>query len=148
MHCRPGEVLPPFPKPTHGDRASGLRFYNSVEEAIQHISPLDPLHYSKLPLDGPPRKPWKLLANCITRSGGNNQHPSGRPFTPRERCRLQGIKDDHKFIQGMKNPNGKTGLTINAQIGNAVPPPLAKAMYREISKSLRTTDRERQKTWK
>lgn len=73
-------------------------------------------------------------ARTITCSGGErNYHPSGRRgFTNREFACLQTFPLEHLF--GPKE--------VRKQIGNAVPPVLAKAIYREIIKSLRKTDEE------
>lgn len=66
-----------------------------------------------------------------TGGGGNNYHPSGkRGFTNREFACLQTFDTDYRF----------GGQEVRKQIGNAVPPLLAKALYREIIKSLKRTD--------
>lgn len=66
-----------------------------------------------------------------TGGGENNYHPSGkRGYTNREFACLQTFDVGHRF--------GKH--EVRKQIGNAVPPVLAKAVYREIIKSLRRTD--------
>ena len=74
------------------------------------------------------------LARTITCGGGEyNYHPSGtRPYTSREMALLQTFPLDFQF----------TGRFMRKQIGNAVPPLFAKAIYGEIVKSLRETDTE------
>ena len=54
-------------------------------------------------------------------SRGRYGHPlHDRPLTPREAARIQGFPDDFVFLG--------TRADIRSQIGNAVPPPLAKAV--------------------
>ena len=66
-----------------------------------------------------------------TGGGGGNYHPSGkRGFTNREFACLQTFDTDYRF--------GKQ--EVRKQIGNAVPPVLAKSIYRELIKSLKRTD--------
>lgn len=73
-------------------------------------------------------------ARTVTCSGGElNYHPSGRRgFTNREFACLQTFPMGYRF--GPRE--------IRKQIGNAVPPILARAIYREILRSLRKTDEE------
>ncbi|GAB1217295.1 hypothetical protein ATERTT37_006532 [Aspergillus terreus] len=73
-------------------------------------------------------------ARCITTGGGDgNYHPSGlRGYTNRELACLQTFPLDYQF--GARE--------VRKQIGNAVPPALAEALYREIIHSLWETDRE------
>lgn len=59
------------------------------------------------------------------RYGHPEQH---RAITPREAARLQGFPDDYKFL-GNK-------MEVRTQIGNAVPPPLAKAAGLAIIRAL------------
>lgn len=64
-----------------------------------------------------------------TPSNGRNSHPKlNRAITPREAARLQSFPDSFIFF------GNKT--SICRQIGNAVPPLLAKAIAEEISKGL------------
>jgi DNA (cytosine-5)-methyltransferase 1 len=79
---------------------------------------------------------------CPTITGGFDSFTRGRyghphhdrPLTPREAARLQGFPDSFVF-KG-------TRWDIRSQIGNAVPPPLAKAIGEEILRSLRIADGE------
>lgn len=74
---------------------------------------------------------------CPTITGGFDSFTRGRyghplhdrPLTPREAARIQGFPDDFEFAG--------TRADIRRQIGNAVPPPLAKAVGSEILRSLR-----------
>lgn len=80
----------------------------------------------------------RLLLNgqCPTITGGFDSFTRGRyghplydrPLTPREASRLQGFRDNYKFYG--------TRDDVRSQIGNAVPPPLAKAIGIEIGKTL------------
>lgn len=77
---------------------------------------------------------------CPTITGGFDSFTRGRyghplhdrPLTPREAARIQGFPDDFVFC-------GTRG-DIRSQIGNAVPPPLAEAVGREILCTLRAAD--------
>lgn len=71
--------------------------------------------------------------NTITCSGGETYHPSGlRPFSVPEFAALQGFPTHHLF----------TGSTARQtrQIGNAVPPVIAKVLYESIIKELEEAD--------
>lgn len=72
------------------------------------------------------------LKYTITCSGGvGNYHLSGkRNFTLRVFACLQGFPLEHKFA----------GNAVKRQIGNAVPPCAAKAIYEEIDKHLKKVD--------
>lgn len=77
---------------------------------------------------------------CPTITGGFDSFTRGRyghplqdrPLTPREAARLQGFPDEFVFCG--------TRADVRSQIGNAVPPPLAEAVGREIVRSLRIAD--------
>jgi len=77
---------------------------------------------------------------CPTITGGFDSFTRGRyghplqdrPLTPREAARLQGFPDEFVFCG--------TRADIRSQIGNAVPPPLAEAIGKEIMRSLRIAD--------
>ena len=83
---------------------------------------------------GVPYNADQPLRNCITTDGGKgNTHPSGnRSFTLQELACLAGFPPSHQFFG--------TETSIKKQIGNAVAPPLGKALYKEIVKSLRKSD--------
>lgn len=129
--ARPGETLPPFPAPTH------LHHPNTIADLISNLPPTnnDPLHIPKL--FSTPRAPYNAhgpvreIIACSPTPG--NYHPDGhRPFTVREFACLQTFPQNYRF----------TGCqtSVLRQIGNAVPPMAAKAIFQEIITSLKRTD--------
>jgi DNA (cytosine-5)-methyltransferase 1 len=113
----------------------------TINDAIKDIPDNAPNHDVQYLLDRWARS-WRSPydgrqpAKTLTCSGGEgNYHPSGwRAFTGREVACLQTFPMDFQFAD----------VNVRKQIGNAVPPALAKAMYQEIIASLRETDaRER-----
>ena len=73
----------------------------------------------------------KPLTSTITCGTGQSYHPSGtRKFTLREIACLQGFPLEHEF--------GNRG--VRKQIGNAVPPIVAKAFFETIVKHLKRVD--------
>lgn len=72
-----------------------------------------------------------ILPRAMTCSGGQNYHPSGlRDFTIREYASLQGFPLNHRFI----------GSYVKKQIGNAVPPSVAKILFEGIKSALDKAD--------
>lgn len=77
---------------------------------------------------------------CPTITGGFDSFTRGRyghplqdrPLTPREAARLQGFPDSYRFM-------GNRG-DVRSQIGNAVPPPLAKAIGEAVTTCLEVAD--------
>ena len=137
---RPGDCLPSFPKPTHGPPGSGLRPYVTIGDAISNIPPNATYHEiteAKF-RNGMRRLPYPSsnLALTLTCNGGrNNYHFSGgRHFTNRERACLQGFPTHYSWAD-----NRRTEVT--EQIGNAVPPIMAKRWFRSCKQSLDETDR-------
>ncbi|KAL4884000.1 S-adenosyl-L-methionine-dependent methyltransferase [Aspergillus karnatakaensis] len=131
----PGETLPTMPKPTHGLPGSGLRDLVTINQVISNI----PLGAPNHDIDGATRRGARKApfdgngqAHTITCGGGtNNYHPSGeRNFTRREAACLQTFPLSFRFGPA----------EISKQIGNAVPPALARAIYREVIKTLQETD--------
>ncbi|KAH8431413.1 DNA cytosine methyltransferase [Aspergillus melleus] len=128
----PGELLPQFPEPTHGPRELGLKPYTTINQTIARIPTRAPDHDTqaaypepKAPYDG------NRQAKTITCGGGESYHPSGRRrFTNRELACLQTFPLDFRFGR----------IEVRKQIGNAVPPVLARALYAEIIRSLQQTD--------
>lgn len=82
----------------------------------------------------PHRKPWdgsRILPRAITCHGGLNYHPSGmRDFTLAEYAALQGFPPNHRFERPY----------VKRQIGNAVPPCVAKTLFESIKGELERVD--------
>lgn len=81
--------------------------------------------------------PWDdstIIPNCITTGGANGRgHPSGRRgLTCREVASLQTFPHGHVF----------KGQGIRKQIGNAVPPLIAKLVFSEVKRHLEHVDAE------
>lgn len=80
------------------------------------------------------RMQWSAPSNVITSgctnvSKGRFVHPEqDRGISPREAAALQGFPDTYKFFGGMDS--------ISRQIGNAVPPPLAKVIAEMLKREL------------
>lgn len=135
--CSPGETLPPFPEATHGLPGSGLRDYVTINQVISRIPRGAPDHdvEGALQRSAIDRRPFNAnrQARTITCGGGENYHPSGRRgFTNREFACLQTFPMRFRF--GPRE--------VRKQIGNAVPPKLAEAIYRSVKASLQRTDEE------
>ncbi|MFL1484734.1 DNA cytosine methyltransferase [Marinobacter sp. LN3S78] len=83
------------------------------------------------------RLSWNSVCPTITGgfdsfSRGRYAHPDqDRSITPREAARLQGFSDDFRFLGNRAD--------VRRMIGNAVPPPLAKAAGQAIVRSLEST---------
>jgi DNA (cytosine-5)-methyltransferase 1 len=84
------------------------------------------------------RLEWDSQAPTLTKgfdsfTRGRYGHPKhDRPITAREAARLQGFPDDYAFV-------GNKG-DVRGQIGNAVPPPLAKAIGLKVRRALMIDD--------
>lgn len=133
----PGETLPAFPEPTHCRAEDCDRFphrskFTTVYDAIGRI-PHDFANHSPHLMTKlkKPRYSGNLpLRNTITCSGSVNYHPSGtRCFTVRELACLQGFPLEHRFLRGERR-----------QIGNAVPPIVAKVFFEQVVRALRMAD--------
>ena len=154
LEASPGEPLPEFPKPTHCDpdlldQHPDRRPWLTVNRAIAGIPRTTSMHnpppisrnptfvigatgdwLSKyLPYNG--NQP---MTSTITCAAGQSYHPSGqRDFTLREIACLQGFPLEHEFADHGK---GK----IRKQIGNAVPPIVAKVFFEQIVRALKNAD--------
>lgn len=121
----PGEKLPPFPKPTHGDPRRGLRPYVTARDVLSFLRPGMYLHdpRSTVPRDQAPWNPDEPLPWTITCDGGRNTFWDGkRTLTLRELAILQGFARDHKFQEP----------SIKKQIGNAFPSAVVKVFYAHL----------------
>ncbi|RDL36530.1 uncharacterized protein BP5553_05882 [Venustampulla echinocandica] len=135
----PGEILPRMPAATHADPRfplNGLKPYATVNEALATI-PLNAedhdLDRAKFALDKckDPYDGDNILPRAMTTSGGQNYHPGGkRDFTLREYAVLQGFPPAHVF----------KGKYIKKQIGNAVPPLVAKVLFESVKQQLEEAD--------
>ncbi|KAF1851662.1 S-adenosyl-L-methionine-dependent methyltransferase [Cucurbitaria berberidis CBS 394.84] len=118
-----GIPLPPFPSPIHGPTNSGLKRYVTIKDALQPLEQqafsfqrdtYHQPHLEKPILDREAFDPHVNLAKCITTSGGENVHHSGkRANTCRELAQFQGFPANFRF----------TGSATEAkkQCGNAWP---------------------------
>jgi len=126
-----------MPAPTHSeDEEDNLKPVVTVNRTLLKIPPNAPDHNPE-ELIFPDRrrmKPWDgnaILPRTMTTSGGQNYHPSGtRDFTLREYASLQGFPPNHIF----------KGSYVKKQIGNAVPPCVAKILFESIKKDLDEVD--------
>ncbi|RFU29375.1 hypothetical protein B7463_g6978, partial [Scytalidium lignicola] len=131
----PGEILPKMPPPTHSENGeNGLKPLVTVNETLRSIPQNAPDHHP----DAVPqysRRPWDanvILPRAMTCHGGQNYHPSGtRDLTHREYACLQGFPHNHVF----------RGSHKKRQIGNAVPPSIAKVLFESIKSQLDEADR-------
>ena len=126
-----------MPSPTHSENGDdGLEPFVTVNQTLSKIPPNASHHDPDLLMftDGRGMKPWdgnKILPRAMTTSGGQNYHPSGtRDFTLREYACLQGFPLNHMFL----------GSGIKKQIGNAVPPCVAKVLFKSIKRDLDEAD--------
>lgn len=131
-----------MPAATHSEHGTGsLKPFVSVRSALSTIPRADavrsdPLHDPSAVAFTPDKHqmPWdasKILPRAMTTSGGQNYHPSGkRDFTLREYATLQGFPPCHVF----------TGAYVKKQIGNAVPPCVAKVLFESIKRDLDAVD--------
>ncbi|CZR51525.1 uncharacterized protein PAC_01402 [Phialocephala subalpina] len=135
----PGEILPSMPYPTNAENpaiGSGLKPHRSVHSVLTTIpngtSDHDPLSVQFA--EDRRMHPWdssRILPRAMTTSGGQNYHPSGmRDFTLREYACLQGFPLNHVF----------RGNYVKKQIGNAVPPVVAKVLFESIRRDLDRAD--------
>ena len=147
-----------FPEPTYGDgRLPFITAGNALDAAMDaettatEIPALSPLATERLSYIQPGESVWDAMpqlpehlkikgsgfpssiyrrlsseepAYTVVGNGGGGtlmyHWRDDRPLSNRERARLQGFADDHVF-------HG-TSVDVRAQIGNAVPPPLARAI--------------------
>lgn len=144
MCCSPGEVLPRFPSPTHAQdpikrAVHHLAPLTTVNDVIKDLPPGDPHHdVERAQQSNGQRPPYDAnapLSRCITTSGGQNYHPSGRDFTLREYACLQGFPRRYQFVGGITD--------VKRQIGNAVPPSVGKIFLAEFKRALMEADNRR-----
>jgi len=133
-----------MPTATHSESGGDnppLKPFTPVQSALSTVprpNPLrpDPLHDPASVAFAPDKylTPWddsKIMPRAMTTSGGGNYHPSGkRDLTPREYATLQGFPQCHVF----------KGSYVKKQIGNSVPPCVAKVLFESIKKDLDAAD--------
>ena len=123
--------MPPIPKYTHSRYGgNGLMPFRSAQSALSSIPRNAANHEIPSRIHGS-YLPWDastILPCCITTAGPNGRgYPSGqRGLTCREVASLQTFPHEHVFL----------GQGIRKQIGNAVPPLLAKALAETIRATL------------
>ncbi|KAN0106830.1 S-adenosyl-L-methionine-dependent methyltransferase [Hyaloscypha variabilis] len=136
----PGEPLPQFPKFTHSANPDldGLKPYRTPCSVLRSI----PVGCDNHELTERQIKPQKnniyekwnphQIVPCITCNGeACTSHPSGkRGMTRRETAALQGFPHWFTFH----------GTELRVQIGNAVPPSIAKIVFKTVRKHLETVD--------
>lgn len=133
-----------MPSPTHLPGAVSIA---TVLDALKRANRESPLTHHNTSILFPRPKPAydpNTLAKTITCGGGpGNYHPSGlRQYTPREFAALQTFPLRYKF--GRTNDGKELSVTeLRTQIGNAVPPLVAKAIMESVVRSLRESDRKR-----
>lgn len=133
----PGEQLPIIPPVTHTkdtSRNPHLLPYTAAGSLINSV-PRDALNHDIESATFTQRRrswcPNGILPRAMTTSGGGNCHPSGlRNLTLREFAVLQGFPVDHRFA----------GTAIKKQIGNAVPPSMARILFTTARKALEKAD--------
>lgn len=127
--------MPPIPKYTHSRYGgNGLMPYRSAQSALSSIPRNAANHEIPSRIHGS-YLPWDastILPCCITTAGPNGRgHPSGqRGLTCREVASLQTFPHEHVFL----------GQGIRKQIGNAVPPQIAKLVFSCVRKHLERVD--------
>jgi DNA (cytosine-5)-methyltransferase 1 len=125
-----------MPAPTHSDSdTDGLKPLVTVNRTLASIPHNAPDHNpDALTFTNRRLRSWDgntILPRTMTTSGGQNYHPSGtRDFTLREYASLQGFPLNHVF----------RGTGVKKQIGNAVPPCVAKVLFESIKRDLDKAD--------
>lgn len=131
--CSPGETLPQVPAYTHSaNPQDGLKPLSSVLNILNRI-PRDAPNHDIESVSAKYRAPWNAhgIIPAITCDGGVRGHPiECRPFTPREIASLQSFPHYFHFY----------GNAIKKQIGNAVPPLIAKMLFKAIVQHLEKVD--------
>ncbi|KAF2830238.1 S-adenosyl-L-methionine-dependent methyltransferase, partial [Ophiobolus disseminans] len=119
-----GIPLPPFPAPIYGPPKSGLKRYVTIEDSLkvierQAMSFRTDIYHQPLfekRLDLPSIDPHVNLAKCVTTSGGDNVHYSGkRANTVRELASFQGLPPDFKFAGSVTEAKKQCGNTWPAK---------------------------------
>ncbi|EXJ72451.1 uncharacterized protein A1O5_04955 [Cladophialophora psammophila CBS 110553] len=130
----PGEQLPAFVRPTHGD-GPGLKPIPSINSAINSI-PANASHQKERPFMRAPKPPYagtELCKTIMTSVKSHHYHPSGlRRFNIREYASLQTFPPTFVFAGSMSEKL--------KQIGNAVPPLFAQTLFKHLKEKLTAAD--------
>lgn len=137
MGAAPGEQLPPWPAPTHGN---GRKPWVTEAMAIGRLPrdvTLHDVNNARRVLGGVVRNPHMPLPRTICCGGAQRMiHYNGqRDFTRRELATLQAFPLDHEFVGSLTDSR--------KQIGNAFPASVAKVFFESIRKCLERQDRNR-----
>lgn len=136
MGAAPGEGLPPWPAPTHGN---GRKPWVTESMAIGRLPRNVTLHdvHTARQILGVVRNPNVPLPRTIVCSGAQGliHYDGERDYTPREFATLQGFRLGHEFVGSRTE--------IKKQIGNAFPASVAKVFFLSIRKFLERQDRNR-----
>lgn len=132
---RPGEKLPAFLRPTHGN-VFGFKAPPTIGATLAGI-PVDAIHNDEISGMKQDKLPYQADCLCqtiLTRPKPYHWHPSGtRRFSIREYAALQTF--GHHFVFAGSCPGDRL-----RQIGNAVPPMFAEELFRHLRVELRTAD--------
>ena len=131
----PGEHLPQIPPATHAADSPSLPRLVTVKDTLDRL-PATGLDHDPVSVRFKPDKfqapydPNRIMPRAMTTHGGN-WHPSGeRGFTLREYAALQGFPAEHVF----------EGSYRKKQIGNAVPPCVARVLFESVRRELNGVD--------
>ena len=109
-----------------------------LKKQLQKLYPYDSSKHVDTYVKHSPDKPSKTILAHLAKDGLRFIHPEQpRTFTPREVARLQSFPDDFYFYGPM--------ISQYKQIGNAVPPLLAKAIGEAIYNKLKNSKKEDRK---
>ncbi|KAE9370107.1 S-adenosyl-L-methionine-dependent methyltransferase [Stipitochalara longipes BDJ] len=135
----PGESLPELPPYTHSANPAldGLKPYKSVRRVLAKIEQDAPNQiiprYSSFQRHTANRGPWddSGLMPALTTRGSDRCRPDGtRHFTHRELAAIQSFPDHYAFFE----------THVCRQIGNAVPPLVAKKLFLAVKNHLERVD--------
>lgn len=130
-------MLPKLPLATRSETGKdGFKLFKSVNQTLSEIPDFAPNHNIEdcVFKDGRSEKPYDgdtILLWTMTTSGGQNYHTDGKQdFTSREDACLQGFPPNHIL----------RGNAIKKQIGNAVPPCVARILFESVGIDLVEAD--------
>ncbi|KAI9711207.1 MAG: hypothetical protein M1820_002194 [Bogoriella megaspora] len=139
----PGEVLPEFPKRTHGDPGLGYLAPITINSVLTKVRATDDLHNVKAVVYCPSKRKAKYdgdqpLRNHPPKNGTANYHPSGeRRFSLAELRDFQGFYSTHYF-EG-------TPMEITVQINNDLSGNVFVQFVQKCKEALQRSDRKYKK---